>query len=77
MLNKVTSIFFILGMLGRKKNKVKILRKSKILSLQADDQVSCSIFWTTTTVSLKSELGRWVATRAFNVLISSRLINHF
>lgn len=31
-------------MLGKKENKVKVLRKSKILSLQAVDQVFCSIF---------------------------------
>lgn len=44
MLNKVIFIFFILKMLGRKENKVKILRKSKILSLQAVNQVSYFIF---------------------------------
>ncbi len=44
MLNKITSIFIILGMLGRKENKVKVLRKSKILRLQAVNQVSRPIF---------------------------------
>ncbi len=37
MLNKVISIIFIPEMLGRKENKIKILRKSKILSLQVVD----------------------------------------
>lgn len=31
-------------MLDKKENKVKVLRKSKILSLQAVNQVSCSDF---------------------------------
>lgn len=43
MLNKVTSIFFIPEKLNKKENKVKILKKSKILSPQVIDQVSCSI----------------------------------
>ena len=32
-MNQVTIIFSILGMLGKKKNKVHILRMSKIFSL--------------------------------------------
>ena len=44
MLNKVTSIFFIPGMLGKKKNKVYIVRTGKSFNLQAIDQVSRFIF---------------------------------
>lgn len=42
--NKVTSLYFILGIFGRKKKEVKVLRKSKILRQQAVDQVSYTIF---------------------------------
>lgn len=43
-MNRVTPIFFIPRILGRKENKVIILTKSKFLSLQAVNQVFYSIF---------------------------------
>lgn len=58
ILNKVTSIFFIVGMLGKKENKDHVVRKSKNFSLRAIDQVSGPIFWTIMMVSAKTELGR-------------------
>lgn len=44
MLSKVTSIFFIPKMLNTKENKVYIVRKDKIFSLQVINQVSSLIF---------------------------------
>lgn len=39
MLSKVTSIFSILEIIGKKENKIQVLKKSKILSLQVIDWV--------------------------------------
>lgn len=44
MLSKVTSIFFIPKILNTKENKVYIVRKGKIFSLQVINQVSSLIF---------------------------------
>lgn len=43
MLNKIASILFIPGMLGRKKKDILVLRTSKIFNLQTIDQVSCFV----------------------------------
>lgn len=45
LLNKIICIFLILEILGKKENKIPILRKSKILSLQILNQVFFLIFF--------------------------------
>lgn len=44
MLNKIINIFFILEILGKKENKIYILKINKILSIQTIDQIFYLVF---------------------------------